>query len=97
MSRSKYFFGRDNELQIYRGNWLLMDIKHQKLFVIKRSQGCKLMPKCTQMRLAAGLCQDPLGEIIRSPRPAATVGHYFKGEEGKGTERRGALGDLGFF
>ena len=31
------FFGRYNELQIYHGNFLLMDIKHRKLFVIKPS------------------------------------------------------------
>jgi len=31
------FFGRYNELQIYHGNFLLMDSKHRKLFVIKPS------------------------------------------------------------
>ena len=32
------FFGRYNELQIYHGNFLLMDSKHRKLFVIKQSK-----------------------------------------------------------
>jgi len=32
-----FFFGRDNELQIYHGNFLLMYDKHRKLFV-KRVQ-----------------------------------------------------------
>ena len=38
---SKSFFGWDNELQIYRGNFLLMDSKYRKLFVTKQSKGCK--------------------------------------------------------
>ena len=32
------FFGRDSELQIYHGDFLLMDNKHRKLFVIKQSK-----------------------------------------------------------
>ena len=32
------FFSRDNELQTYHGNFLLMDNKHRKLFVIKQSR-----------------------------------------------------------
>jgi len=28
--------GRDNELQIYHGNFLLMDNKHRKLFLLSR-------------------------------------------------------------
>jgi len=49
------------------------------------------------MRLAAGLCPDPLGELKRSPRPlAAKRGPTFKGgdgrERGKGGERRGMKG-----
>jgi len=39
------FFGRDNELRTYRGNFDLMHSKHWKLFVAKQSQGCKFMPK----------------------------------------------------
>ena len=41
-------FGRDNELQIYHGNFLLTYIKHIKLFVIKQSKGYKFMPKTHQ-------------------------------------------------
>jgi len=37
--------GRDNELQIYHGIFLLMDNKHRKLFVTKQSKGCKIMPR----------------------------------------------------
>ena len=69
------FFGRVNELQIYHGNFLLMDNKHRKSFVIKQSKGCtaNLCLKCTKMRLAAELCPDPL----RSPRPSSRDGVYF--------------------
>ena len=35
---SRSFFGRDNELQIYHGNVLLMDNKQRELFVIKQSE-----------------------------------------------------------
>jgi len=28
-----------------------------------------LIPKCTKYRLAAGLCQDPLGELTALPKP----------------------------
>ena len=59
------FFGRDNELKIYHGNFLLMDNKHRKSFVTEQSKGCKFMPKMHQLRLAAGLCPNPL---IRCPR-----------------------------
>ena len=48
------FFGRDNELQIRHGNFLLTDNKHRKLFVIKQSKGCKIMPKMNQNTF--GLC-----------------------------------------
>jgi len=33
------FFGRDNELPIYHGNFLLMDNKYRKLLVIRQSKG----------------------------------------------------------
>jgi len=44
------YFWRDNELhvQIYHGNFLLMDNKRRKLFVIKHSKGWKSMPKIHQ-------------------------------------------------
>ena len=58
------FFGQDNELQIYSGNFILMDSKHRKLFVIKRSEECKCMPKFTRIRLAAELRPGPLGELM---------------------------------
>ena len=44
-----FFFGQDDDLQIYHGNFLLMGNKHGKLFVIKLSKGCKFMcPKIHQ-------------------------------------------------
>jgi len=54
-----------------------MDNKHGKLFVVKQSKECKFMPKLHQsrLRLAAGLCTDPLGEPVRSPFTA--MGAYF--------------------
>jgi len=43
--------------------------------------------KCTKMRLAAGLCPDPLGELKRSPSLlAAKKGPTSKG---RGRERKG--------
>jgi len=45
---SKSFFDRDNELQIYHGNLLLMNNAHRKLFVIRQSKGCKFLPKMHQ-------------------------------------------------
>jgi len=53
------FFSRDNELQTYHGNFLLMDNKHRKLFVTEQSKGRKFMPKCTEIRLAYALPQTP--------------------------------------
>ena len=32
----------------YHRNFLLMDDKHRKLFVIKQSKGCKFVPKLHQ-------------------------------------------------
>ena len=39
------------------------------IVVITQSKGCKFMPKIThQIRLAAGLCPHPLGELMCSPK-----------------------------
>jgi len=46
-----YFFRRDNELQIYLGNFILMDNKRRKLFIIKQSNGANLYLKCTKARI----------------------------------------------
>ena len=62
-----------------------MDNKHRKLFIIKQSKGCKSMPKCTKMRVAAGLRSDLRGELMRSPRlPSRSGGPTSKGREGRG-------------
>ena len=63
-----FFFGRDSKLQIYHGNFLLMDNKQRKLFVTKNNRnGSNLCLKCTKIHLAAWLCPDSLEELIRSP------------------------------
>ena len=67
-------FDRDNELQIYHRNFLLMDNKHSKLFVIKNQKGANLRLKCIKMCLTASHCPDPLGELMRSPRPTSQSG-----------------------
>ena len=41
------FFGRDNELQTYHGNFHLMGNRHRKLFAIKQSKGYISMPQHT--------------------------------------------------
>jgi len=41
---AKLCFSTGNELQICHGNFLLMDNKHGKLFVIQQSEGYKFMP-----------------------------------------------------
>ena len=58
--------------------------------------------KRPKMRLAAGLCPDPLGELKRSPRPLAAIwgptskGRGKRGDEGgKEVERKGGNGKNG--
>ena len=58
---SKSFLGRDNELQVYHGDFLLMDNKHRKLFVIKRSKGCKFMSKMHQNTFGGRAPPGPAG------------------------------------
>ena len=45
---SESFFGRGNELRTCRGNILLMDNKHRKLYVIKQWKGCKFISEMHQ-------------------------------------------------
>jgi len=87
---SKCFFGRDNELQIHHGNYLLTDNKHRKLSVIKQSDGCKLMPKMHQYVWRP----DPLVELMRAPDPLAPTGGLLLrgGMEGRGLLLRGTVG-----
>ena len=60
-----------------------------KLFVIKQSKRCKFMPKCTKIRVAAGLRSDPLGELMRSRRPSSrNAGPTSTGKE-VGRDERG--------
>ena len=72
--------------------------KHGKLFVTKQTnKGANLCLKCTEMRLAAGLCPNPLGELMHSPTTPNRNGGLLlregkKGREGglllRGAERR---------
>ena len=55
------FFGQDNELQIFHGNFLLTDTKHWKLFVIKQSEGCRCMPKMHQSTFSGRALSGPAG------------------------------------
>ena len=46
--------------------------------------------KCTKMRLAAGLCPDPLGSLSAPPDPlAAKGGLLLRGEDGREREKGG--------
>ena len=71
-----------------------------KLFVIKQSKRCKFMPKCTKIRVAAGLRSDPLRELMRSRRPSSRngggatstgkeVGRDERGRKGRGKGQNG--------
>jgi len=65
----------------YSGDWFIhfvgddvvakgiSNLKKTKLdYIVK---GANLGLKCVRMRLAAGLCPDPLGELECSPRPSS--------------------------
>ena len=79
-----FFFGRDSELQICHGSFLLIDNKHRKLFTIKQSNGCKFMSK---MHRNTFVVRVP---FMRSPRhPSHNKGAYFYGERGEGLKGRG--------
>jgi len=54
------FFGEDNDSQIYHGNFLLMDNKHRKLFVIKQSKVCKFMYRMHRYRFGGRAPPDIL-------------------------------------
>ena len=65
---------RDNELQIYHKNFLLMDNKHRKLVVIQQSEGSKFMPKMQQNTHRGYAPPGHAWELTRSPRPLAAMG-----------------------
>ena len=83
------FFGRDNELQIHHGNFLLTDYKHRKSFVIKQSKGCKFMPKMHHNAFGGRDLPGPAGELMCSPQiPRPQWGYLLlrgrrEGETGK--------------
>jgi len=55
------FWGQDNELQVHRGNLLLIVNKCRKLFVINQSKGCRFMPKMHQNTLGDRAPPGPAG------------------------------------
>ena len=65
---SKSFFDGDSELKIYPGNFLLMDNKHRKLYVIKQSKGCKFMPKMQQNTFGGRAPSGPAGGAYVLPQ-----------------------------
>jgi len=76
------FFSTGTMSYKYHGNFLLLDNKHRKLFVIKQSEWCKFMPKMHQNALS----QDPYpqwGLLVRGrrkgrgPTPKAKRGSNF--------------------
>ena len=64
---SEFFFGRNNELPIYHGNFLLMDRKLRKLFAIKQSKGCKFTPKVHQNAFGGRALSEPAGGACALP------------------------------
>jgi len=70
---SNPFLGRYNELQIYHGNFLLMDNKHRKLFVISNQKDANICLKCTEIHLPAG---TRLVSLCALPDLLAVLGAY---------------------
>ena len=63
------FFGRDmHELQIYHGNFLIMDNKHRKLFVIKQSVRCTFVPEMHQSTFGGRTLPGPAGGAYVLPQ-----------------------------
>ena len=68
------FFSRNSGLQIYHENFLLMDNKHGKLFIIKQSIGCKFMLKRRQNTFGGRALRGPAGgwgSLCAPPDPAS--------------------------
>jgi len=65
--------------------------------IISNQKCANLCLKCTKIRLATGLGPDPLGELMRSPRPTGRDGGLLlRGTEGReGEEQRGGNGGEG--
>jgi len=74
------FFRRDCKLQTYHENFLSMDNKYRKLFVIKQSKGCKFMPKIHQNTFGSRALPGPVGGGLiqmHSRRPSSRNGGLF--------------------
>ena len=71
-----------------------MDNKHRKLFVIKRSKGCKFMPKMHQKYVwRPGSTWTRWGSLCALPDSVAAMGAYIK--EGRKEGERGRKGREG--
>ena len=62
--------------KIHHGNFLLVDNKHRKLFVIKQSKWFKLMPKMHLNTFGGRALPEPAGELVRSPTTPSRNGRY---------------------
>ena len=75
--------------------WLSVSVILKNKAALDTQKGASLSLKCVRMRLAAGLCPDPLGKLEHSPRPSS---HNWgrvptsKGEEREGNEKREGRG-----
>ena len=92
------FFGRDNALQIYHGNFLLIGNKYRKSFVIKQPKRCKFLPKKSKYVWWPGFARTRWGSLSVLPDPLAAMGAYSptskgrKGSEGREPTSRGRKG-----
>jgi len=59
--------------------------------VLLKSPGFAL--ECIKLRLAAGFCPDPLGELIALPRSFSCIGWKGKGRGGEGRTREVRAGE----
>ena len=66
--------------------WLSVSVIKKKQSCIRYSKRRKFRPK---MRLAAGLCPDPLGKVERSPRPFSRNWGRVLTSKGEGKEGNG--------
>ena len=64
--------------------WLSLSIIFKNKAALNTQKGANLGLKCVRMRLAAGLCPDPLGELMHSPRRPSCNGGLLR----RGMERR---------
>jgi len=59
------FFGRDNKLQIYHGNFLMDNKRRKKM---KQSKGCRFVPKMHQNTFGGRASHGPAGGAYALPQ-----------------------------